>query len=238
MKIVKKCNLIGLFLAVAFFCSFQSVHAKARTTLRSPLPPGGNNLGGVESVDPDDDTRRGEFDSIFPIPVGIDTFHHEIHEGEFFVSDAVDTSMALNDTLILAFKTPNTTKQFHLLIEIASKSSAHVDILEGSTWNSSSGSQNPVFNRKRDSSNTTDVLEDTTGSFIDTNNIILNPVNVAGGTEIHDFYTFIGINVGGIRADIAEIILNPNTTYAFVLTADAGSNAGHIILNWYEHVPE
>jgi len=189
----------------------------------------------VTIQDPTDSTRLAELDNLGKWMVSIDESHHEIHEGDSFTANSADTSMALSDTLILAFKTPDTTKWVHLIASYTSKAAGHVDIFEGPTWDASSGSQLPVYNSERNSSNTTAVLEDTTGVFTDTNNIVLNPTTFAGGTAIRTLYVFAAKSSGGGERNTEEIILKQGTTYGICFTADAGSNAADVHLTWYEH---
>lgn len=164
--------------------------------------------------------------------------HHKVHEGDSFVNDSVDISMTTNDTLVLAFKTPDTTKLAHMVVSGWSLTIAHIDIIEGPTWDSGSGSQNTTFNRDRNSTTTSTLLEDTTGSFAANSATVLNPTNLAGGTIIHDIYFAAGKKEGGeIPRGIAEFMLKRNTTYAIRMTADAVNSAGHLILNWYEQIP-
>lgn len=218
--------------------SENDLHVKIDQAIHS----GSNNIGSIEIVDPSDDTRLMVFDNLFKTPVFISIEHHEAHTGEAFTTQAIDESMSDNDELIIAFKTPNTTKMTHLVIDLASKASAHIDLIESPTWSTSTGSQLPVYNVNRNSANTTDLLEDTGGSFLDSNNVILNPSSLSGGTIIPNGhpYAFAATGLGGqtrSRGE-SEIILASDTTYAIRFTADAGSNAGHIKLRWYEHIPE
>ena len=44
----------------------------------------------------------------------IDYAHHEIHDGQSYFVDAYDSDLDTDDTLIIAFKTPDTTKWLHI----------------------------------------------------------------------------------------------------------------------------
>lgn len=168
--------------------------------------------------------------------VSIDFPHHEAHEGDSFISDAVSGSLGLNDTLSLAFKTPDSTKLAHIIFGLVTKAAGHICIIEGASWDNQSGSLNPIFNRRRESLNNSILLEDSgQATFTATDNIILDPTNITGGTEIHDLYTFQQQNTTFERRDDREFILKPDTTYVFQYVADSGANAGQIILIWYEH---
>ena len=192
---------------------------------------------GEKMVDPLNNSRLQEFDNMFKIPIGITVAHHEIHEGCSFVSDIVDESMGDNDTLSLAFKTPNTTKRVHMIVETSLKGAGHIEIDEGGTWDVGSGTQNPIYNRDRNSTEISTLLENTTsGPFIANNAVILNASSYGAGTIIHDFYVFGEKKLGGQLRDVEEIILKKNQTYMVIATADAGTNGAQITLNWYEHV--
>lgn len=178
----------------------------------------------------------GKLDKTTRAKETIEYEHHEVHAGDSYISDVVDTSMGDGDTLVLAFKTPNTTKWAHMVVSGWCKTAGHVDIIEAPTWTTGTGSQNPIYNRDRNSSNTSVLLEDTTGTFTASSNMVLNPTGESGGTVIHDFYMGTDKKTGGeIPRGIAEFILKQNTAYIIKLTADAASSAGQIILNWYEH---
>ena len=160
----------------------------------------------------------------------IDFQRHKLHKGNTFVTEVVDTSMNLNDALVVAFQTPDTAKWSHMAVSGWSLTSAHMNFIEGSTWDTNTGSQVPIFNRNRNSSSNSTLLEDTTGSFLGNNAVLLNPTNLAGGTEIHNIY------IGANQRAGEEFVLKQNTTYSFELIADEASSVGHLILNWYEHI--
>lgn len=168
--------------------------------------------------------------------VVISTPHHEVHEQCAFICDVVDTSMGLNDTLILAWKTMSAPKYMHFIMRFASKAAAHIELLEGPTWDNQSGAQIPIFNRARFGIKTSVVLEDqSSGGFTATENMNANPTTLAGGTVVHDFYDWSDHKTTAKDRDSDEIILKADTQYAVVLTADAAVNAGQLLLTWYEH---
>lgn len=191
---------------------------------------------GEKLVDPHDNSRLQEFDNMFKIPIGITVAHHEIHEGNSFVSDIVDEDMADNETLSLSFKTSNAAKIIHMIVETSFKGAGHVEIDEGGTWDVGSGTQNPIYNRERNSTTISTLLENTTsGPFIANNAVVLNASSYNAGTIIHDFYVFGEKKLGGELRDVEELVLKKNQTYLIIATADAGTNGSQITLNWYEH---
>lgn len=164
--------------------------------------------------------------------------HHEIHSGSAFFSTAEDTSMADSETLALAFKTANTTERAHMLIAWSTKAGGLIELLEGPTWTTSTGSQEPIYNRKRlTSMHSSMLLEDTAGSFSATDNLVLNPTALAGGTAIWEerAWSATGQAQASAGRDVAEWVLKPDTQYAVRFTAAGGTNAGAIALHWYEH---
>jgi hypothetical protein len=146
----------------------------------------------------------------------------------------LDGGVEPDRTLVLAFKTPNTTMRCHLVAEWLSQDKAHFDVYEGRTWTTSTGSQVSVLNRRRESTVTTTVLEDTTGAFADNNAIIKNPTALAAGTLLHTDYTLSNKDANVRSHTMDEIVLKSNTTYSFELTSDAGPKGGYIRLRWYE----
>ena len=84
------------------------------------------------------------------------------------------------------------------------------------------------------------LLEDKTATpnFTATDNILNKVAGLALGaaTQIQHFYAF-GNNqkAGGTKRDQDEVILKPDTQYAYVFTGDGANNKAQVILNWYEH---
>ncbi len=193
----------------------------------------------VVQQDPNDATRQGHMDDLHLAPVIMDITHHQIHEQESYECSTVDTSMGAADTLVLAFKTPPTPTRIHIVVGYASKAAAHIDVLEGPTWDASSGTQKAIFNRYRDFAGTSAILENQgTGSFAASNNMNRNPTNLAGGTIVDDSYNWSDRKTTFEDRGDTEIILKADTQYAIRLTTDDASNAGQIKLSWYEHPDE
>ena len=180
--------------------------------------------------------RAIEVDPITDALCMIQYGHHEVHEGDLFGCSAVDTAMGAADTLSLCFKTMAATKRAHLVVEFATLGKAHLDVVEAPTWDASTGTLAPIYNRNRSSGNTS-VLEEkqSTGSFIVNNNLNANPTTLAAGTIIDTHYVFAAIKSAASGRDTEERILAAETLYAIRLTTDAASNAGFIRLSWYEH---
>lgn len=146
--------------------------------------------------------------------------------------------LAADRKLIAVLKTPNTTMRLHIVADWISESRGTFEIYEGRTWTTSTGSQASVYNRRRESTATTTVLEDTTGTFADNNAIVKNPATLAAGTLIHKEQSWMNLGKSEINATHTrnEIVLKPNSTYSFELTSNNGLKASYIILRWYEKV--
>ena len=87
--------------------------------------------------------------------------HHEIHAGSSFMSDFVDSDMADDETIILAFKTPPGKKLIHMLVEASTLVGGDVALWEGPSWTVETGTLNPIVNRNRDGTpNSSILLED------------------------------------------------------------------------------
>ncbi|KKK46671.1 hypothetical protein LCGC14_3162910 [marine sediment metagenome] len=166
----------------------------------------------------------------------IEVPHFELHEGNAFICDGNDTAMGDGDTLILAFKTADTTRWVHLTLTGWSLAQSHIDVIENCSWTTNTGTKQPLYNHNRNSSLTSNILEDSTGTFGANNGMVLNPTGLSGGTIIHHFDMGSGKKEEGqLDRGQAEFVLKQNETYAIRQTADAASNEGHIALNWYEH---
>lgn len=163
--------------------------------------------------------------------------HHETHGGSHFVSSCVDTAMSVNDTLIMAFKTPTGTKKAHVVLAYAAGSAAHLEILKGATWTQGTGTNTLIGNNNHDSANTSILLEDLNqAAFSATNQtLIVNPTLTGSGTCREDWYTFINKGEGTQDRGAEEHVLDDNETYAIRFTADDNSSAGYIKMHWYEH---
>lgn len=191
-------------------------------------------------IDPDDNTRRQEFDNLFKAPITIDVDHHELHEGHAFMAHGVDTSMSATDTLIMAFKTPNSSRLLHMVISGHFKAAGHLNVDEGCTWTAETGAATTVYNRERDGTfSSSGILENADqAAFTASGKYILNPTGYAAGTILHSDYTWSSGPIGGGSRATEEIILSRDTAYCFVYIADGATNAADLQLDWDEHAAE
>lgn len=191
--------------------------------------------------DPNDPTRLAVLDELFNVLVGIDVAHREVHEGDSFLCGYADTAMGNTDSFVIAFKTPVGTKRIHLIYSFDTLAGGHLDIYKNSTWDPSSGALLPIYNRfQTDTPDSSAVLEDqSTGAFIANDNMILDPTTHAAGDKVIPTHYAFGKNQvpASARAE-AEIVLEVDTLHSVVFVADGVSNAGQVLLNWYEHTDD
>jgi len=161
----------------------------------------------------------------------------EIHKGHAYCLTMVNTSMDNEATLVAAFKTPNTLENHHLAMVWVSKADAHIELLEAPAWTAGSGSQHAINNRNRCSSNVSNLLENTGGTFVASGKVVKDPTGLTGGLILWENYIWGDKKSGpSLHRDEQAYLLKTNTQYAVRLTADAASNAGWFCLIWYEHV--
>jgi hypothetical protein len=172
--------------------------------------------------------------------VRIDFEHHAIHEGEMFQAWVIDESMADNDTINLAFKTPaSTTKQIHMFIDIDTKVGCQLEVLEAATWTAQTGTVFVPINVDRNSSNTSTMTGNETTTTFTANEIAYGVTTIltTNATEIARMDVFGSKKGGGNNRSATELILKSATTYVVRMTAEGGSNMGAIRIRWYEYLP-
>ncbi len=172
------------------------------------------------------------------MPIIINEPHYEVHEGDAFVASTTDITLADEATVVLAFKTMAGIKRAHMISQFITLTGGHLDILEAPTWTAETGSLVVIYNRKREVSMGSSVLLENSGqaAFTATDNLILDPTGLTGGTIIHQLYGFgEKKSFSAEGRDIAEILLKPDTQYAIRFVSDAAANKAHLELNWYEH---
>jgi hypothetical protein len=165
----------------------------------------------------------------------IDYAHHEIHSGSSF---RAQTYVASGTQRIIAFKVGAGTKQPHMTWDYDTESSAHVTLLEAPTWTTNTGARLTCMQSNRNSGNTSILEGDGTGAggFV-AGEVVTNPTGLAGGTVISLRYVFAPKQAGNSGLKRTEVVLLPNTQYAFVLDSDDGAKGMQLRLDWYEHTP-
>lgn len=192
------------------------------------MPPDRNNIikGSIRVID---QLGRDEYEDA---RISIDLPHHMIHEGKHYMCMKNKTGTSLS----LSFKTPEDS-EIHMLVLINTASSAHLEIKEEVTITATSGTQISLFNRNRNSSNTSGLLENKSGTFV-ADEKLLQDATVSGGASIETFYVFGEGNPnnfpGNGKRSSNEIELLKDTEYQVLLTSDDGSQGLFILLDWYE----
>ncbi len=167
--------------------------------------------------------------------------HHELHDGNMFSCHYVQEVSDTNDRTIIALKTPNTTKEVHIIAHVAATAAADFLFYEAPTIAAAVGTNLTIYNRNRNSSNTSTVLstKDATVNkatyFSET-----DMGQVSGGTELYHEHIGAGKTgkaVSGSSRGVNEWVLLKNTIYSFELKSeDVNDNVHHVELVWYEHV--
>ena len=166
----------------------------------------------------------------------IDYGHHEIHEGESYTLSLNDPSLGIDETLIAAFKTPNTpNKWVHLIALVNTSGAAKFDTLEAPTITVDTGSDLTVFNRERNSTNISGVK--TIETIPEVGEVTQDPTITDDGTILRTDSLGVGNNkTPGETRDVSEWILKEDTIYAFRLTSLATGNIVQMNLIWYEFI--
>lgn len=188
--------------------------------------------------DPDDPTRLARFDTLIKTLVVQEEAHGHIHEGESFAL-FMSNSIGNGGTLVAAFKTPAANKRAHMVFDFTSSKAGAVSLIEGPTWDASSGSLVTIYNRKRDLTGSL-MEQDNGGAFAATHQVLQDPTTFAGGTALHTrtVTAVAGAGLTASRRDASEWILKPATQYGIVYTSTAAVNVVELFLNWYEHTDE
>ena len=200
----------------------------------------------VVQQDPDDAARQAEMDTLHKLSATIDLINHAIHGKKKFSADFVDETMANDETIILAFKTPAGTKRAYMEFGFLTIVGGDLAVWEGATWDTNTGVANvAAINHFRETSPTASMLlEDKTSTptFTATGNILSNVTNLGTGsaTNIHPQYAWGTQNKfsPGDSSGHDKYILKPDTKYAIVFTADGGNNKAQVELTWDEHTDE
>jgi hypothetical protein len=167
--------------------------------------------------------------------ISIEYDHHEIHDGRSYFVDAYDADLDTSDVLIIAFKTPNTTRWLHVVAGADNTVAALFEVLEAPTITNGTGSDSTIYNSDRNSSNVSGVFNIEAAPTAGKASI--NPTITANGTVLKQRVLGSGApanKVGGQTRGTQEIILKPNTIYAFRLTGLADNGAANVELGWYE----
>ena len=143
--------------------------------------------------------------------------------------------MADNEFMAIGFKTP-LTSGMHILVNFTAKAQTNVQILENADWSGGkTGTQVNVYNRNRNSPNVPGLLTDwsISGSWQASGNVHFG-MSGLDGTLIHQDIVYGTKQAGNMARGQDEVILKTGTIYAVKFLAQAGSNGGQMIMNFYE----
>jgi len=188
------------------------------------LELGGQKLRVVDDLEQANALRVNMQNSIDAVSGGLITVdfpHHEIHEGDHYMSGGTVT-LGLGGVLDVLVTTPDTTKWAHLEGLVNSSGAANVLFYEGATV-SDNGSTALAVNRNRNSENTAAVI------------ISTGPTVSSPGSVLYPSLMGVGQNSGGLIRSEDEFILRQNTLYVIRITSEAASNRINWRLDWYEH---
>jgi hypothetical protein len=147
-----------------------------------------------------------------------------------------EAQTASGTAVSIGFKTPAGTKRAHMTIAFAAESKCHVSIDEGHAWTTDTGTVYAPVNMRRDSSNTSVLLEDKTATpDFTAGGVLVNPTADTAGTVIENMYSFTSKQTGDSGARRHELILDVDQTYLITLTSDDGAKGLQLVLEWYEH---
>ncbi|KKM23843.1 hypothetical protein LCGC14_1611070 [marine sediment metagenome] len=171
---------------------------------------------------------------------------HEIHDGRAFTAFFAITTAGTNGHRSgIYIKTP-ATPDIHMLFSGSSSTAANITISEAPTIAANTGTAaGVIFNRKRESANTSSVFDNAT-TPAENKFTTINESQFAGdgtwntGTILRQQPLSIGVGprpAGGDSRDQAEYVLKPNTKYVLLITNTAASANDHLVqLDWYEHI--
>ncbi len=166
-------------------------------------------------------------DSISGAAIGIESSHHEIHEGNnYVVQEGIQLNNSSKEYLIT---TPDTAKWAHMVIAIEGGQDTLARFVEGT--GKTGGTAMTEVNRNRNSVNTADVT------------VTHSPTGTEGSVTTLFTCQFGIPAVGGGRGGSGgtlpgrnEFILKRNTKYSLTITAlSANANNICVVMDWYEH---
>lgn len=180
------------------------------------------------------------------ILVVITDAHHHIHEEFSFTAHYARTTGATNGhRSAMYIKTPPGSKMCHVVVSFAASTGADLTVCEAPTVAPNVGTHaNIIFNRYRDSVNTSIVLDNATSPAAN-KFTTLDEAEIAAdgtwnlGTILRQEPLTVGTGprpAGGTSRGMQEYVLKADKAYVFVLTNTAASANDHLIeLDWYEH---
>ena len=158
--------------------------------------------------------------------------HHEIHVGDSYrLSEAA--TISANASHSVSFKTPNTTKQVHLLLDAATENSANITFYELSECTSGNAITPRNANRSFADGNSGLVTPLEGATIVTTNAVTLAAIIIGSAGSRPN-----SSGIGGAVSSRSEWVLKRNTWYSVViLDVSTAEQRMWIGLDWYEHTP-
>jgi len=163
-------------------------------------------------------------DNVHNASSSLDVVHAQIHKGNVYTAGYLFTAVASAATATFLSSVHAATYR-HRIISVAALGNSLVQFYEGTTT-SSDGTALTIFNRNRNSANTSGTT------------LFYTPSVTADGTELPPDYIFGGSKSkagGGEGGFDSEYVLKPSTKYLVRITNQSGA-AENIIISptWYE----
>lgn len=178
---------------------------------------------------------RAKANGITGSPISMPMDECCLHEGGSYRAFYEKTGMAKDDTLCICFKTPPSGYLIQLKrIEWGSLNAGEFEVLEAPTWAAGTGSQADILQRNRRLPENSQLLENSTGPFMRTNCLMVDPTGIGGGKKIDSDSTIVKKTSAIIAIDDKEP-LAVDTTYIFKITATVSDNTAKFKILWNEY---
>ena len=176
----------------------------------------------------------------------IDFDHHEIHEQDSYTMHYQNDTTNISEMTVIAFITPDTTQEIHLVAIAESDDVAEFAIYETPSIDRGEGTDLDIWNRNRNgpASGAVSSLASpvTVGFASKLNEATAAAANITTTTQIH--HEHLGssgspvTSTGGATRGTSEFVLKRNTEYAVVLSALTDNDSVHNMqVNFYQHTP-
>lgn len=161
----------------------------------------------------------------------IDYTHHEIHEGDAFVTSYLAESKNDGQTIAISFLTG--AKYLHIFWVASSSGAAFFRIYENPTITDNSGSPQTVFNHNRNSLTVSTVIDRSQNPDV-AGQATKDPAITGAGTLLFEEPIGGANRSGGESRNDEEIVLKPNEEYVFIVESNGSGLTLGIVLSWYE----
>lgn len=170
-------------------------------------------------------------DGVDQAKIGIDLPHHEIHDGNHYTCNVVDTSVDIAAPKYIRCTAPDTTTRIHWVTEVSADGAALVEFYENPTINAA-GTAMAEQNNDRNSPNTAELVcrEDATTQAPNNDGTLLFS-RFIGGTGVG------GTSTSGEIGTRQEWILLQAGEYIIKVTVAANGTQVSITNAWYEVTP-